>query len=145
MSPVRLQSIAQHHGLLPRRLRSLHRAPAGTCQPPPDRAHDEPARSLVRRGTEAGEDHFHRLLGKAGVQAHVRRHDPGFRTMTRAQGHRLRTPTDGRLETKTGPELRDGKRHQSALSRYAPKEIIQYLQGLTLSPLLLGLGYLMFQ
>ena len=46
MSPVRLQLIAQHHGLLPRRLRSLHRAPAGTRQPPPGRAHDEPLERL---------------------------------------------------------------------------------------------------
>ncbi len=111
---------ARRRGVLPRRLRSLHRASAGARQPPPRRAHHEPARAPVRRGAEADEDHSQRLRGKAGAQAHVRRHDPGFGAMAGAQGHRLRAPPDGRPQKGTGPELRGGKRHQAALGRYAP-------------------------
>ena len=69
----------------------------------------------------------------AGAQAHVHRHDPGFRAMAGAQGHGLLAPPDGYPEAGTGPELRGGKRHQEALGRYAPKEIIQHLQDLTSS------------
>ena len=61
------------------------------------------------RGAEADEEHSQRLRRKAGAQAHVRRHAPGFGAMADAQGHRLRTPTGGRPQKGTGPEVRGGE------------------------------------
>ena len=112
----------------------LHRAPQDAGHPPSGGPHHEPAGASVRRGTPAAQDHPQCLWREARPQAHVRRHDPGRRTLASDQNHRLRASPDGGFKARAGSGVRNSQRsRQTDPNREPSRQIIQRFSDLTLT------------